>query len=62
MPQMEPAISLDHVLVSRLSAVGKSEGDEFTDDELNHLKECCSCFQLWKLFILDSDGDEENRR
>jgi hypothetical protein len=60
MLQIEPTSSLDHVLDSRLFAVAKSYGDEFTSHEFNHLRECLICFQLWTKFIFDSGSDEEN--
>ncbi len=55
MPQTRPAGPFDHVPASRLIDVAHSDELLFTDDEFNHLKQCSTCFLLWKDLIRDQD-------
>jgi hypothetical protein len=51
MSQTESEEALDHVFVSRLLDVAKSDERYFTSDEVNHLKDCFVCLSVWKHFI-----------
>jgi hypothetical protein len=52
-------VETQHVFVDRLREIANNDAVTFTYDELEHLKTCADCFNLWQEVIsnLPSESD-----